>query len=88
MASRQGLSLFVGNLPWTVSTRELRSYVSQFGPVAWARVVFDPKTGLSKGYGFVTMKTRESFNAFINKPGHVLEGSHLSVSERKGPGSE
>ena len=48
MASRQGLSLFFGNLPWTVSARELRSYVSQFGPVAWARVVFDPKTGLSK----------------------------------------
>lgn len=83
MASRQGLSLFVSNLPWTVSSRELRSYISQFGPVAFSRVVFDNKTGLSKGYGFVVMKTRESYNTVINKPGHVLEGSNLSVNEKK-----
>ena len=41
-----------------------------------------------QGYGFVVMKTQESYNTIINKPGHVLEGSHLSVSERKGANGE
>lgn len=83
MAARNGLKLFVGNLPWTVGQRELRQYFSEFGHVALSQVMFDKNTGLSKGYGFVVLGSREAYNAASNKASHILEGSHLNVQPAK-----
>jgi len=83
MAGRQSLKLFVGNIPWTVSGRELRTYFSEFGSVANAKVFFDHRTGISKGFGFVQMNNQESFNAISNKVGHHLEGSILDIQPSK-----
>lgn len=84
-SARQALRVFVGNLPWTISTNELRHFASSFGAVNHAHVVFDKKTGLSKGYGFVNFGNREAYNAVI-KGGtsgagiYFLEGHHINVS--------
>jgi hypothetical protein len=78
---RQVYKIFVGNLPWTIGTQELRQFGSSFGPTLHATVVFDRSTGLSKGYGFITFATREAFSA-ATKGGtgsHILEGNHISV---------
>lgn len=45
--------LFIGNLPYEVSSEELKQYFSQFGPIEEAVVISDATTGRSKGYGFV-----------------------------------
>lgn len=71
--------LFVGNLPWTVGTRELQLYFSKFGPIQQAIVIFDRKTGISKGYGFITYGTRDGYNSAANKQVHHLEGRVLTV---------
>lgn len=79
MASRNLYRMFVGNLPWTVSHRELRQHFSQFGYISNAHVVFDKSTGLSRGFGFIQFGNRNSFDAAINKATHILEGNILDV---------
>jgi hypothetical protein len=73
--------VFVGNLPWTIGTQELRQFASSFGPVQHAIVVFDKTNGLSKGYGFITFATREGFNAatMSGAGSHILEGNHINI---------
>ena len=45
--------LFVGNLPYEVTSEELGQYFSQFGEIEEAVVITDRFSGKSKGYGFV-----------------------------------
>lgn len=71
--------LYVGNLPWTVSHRQLREYFAQFGPVQSARVVFDRSTGISKGYGFIEFSNTSAVANATNKQLHTIEGYNLTV---------
>jgi RNA recognition motif-containing protein len=45
--------LFVGNLPYEVTSEELGEYFAQFGGIEEAVVITDRFNGKSKGYGFV-----------------------------------
>ncbi|XP_037562141.1 SRA stem-loop-interacting RNA-binding protein, mitochondrial isoform X1 [Dermacentor silvarum] len=85
MASRSALRVFVANLPWTVGKKELREHFSQFGYVASSSVVFDKKTGMSKGFGFVAFGNRDGFIGATKQQQHVLEGSTLSVRPATSP---
>lgn len=76
-AGARSVKIFVGNLPWTVGHRELRNYFEQFGKVAWAQIIFDKKTGISKGYGFVSFQKRTTLENLDKTPKHVLENSHI-----------
>ncbi|XP_077553815.1 SRA stem-loop-interacting RNA-binding protein, mitochondrial-like [Haemaphysalis longicornis] len=80
MTSRSALRVFVANLPWTVGKRELREHFSQFGYVTASNVVFDKKTGMSKGFGFVTFGNRDGFVSATKQQQHILEGSTLTVN--------
>ncbi|XP_076364881.1 SRA stem-loop-interacting RNA-binding protein, mitochondrial-like [Tachypleus tridentatus] len=79
MASRSIQRIFVGNLPWTVSRRELREYFSQFGYVTSALVVFNKETGMSRGYGFVNFAKREGYINATKQNDHVLDGAVIRV---------
>lgn len=82
MASQTGRAikrLFVGNLPWTVGHQQLGEYFSQFGRVFNSRVIFDPASGMSKGYGFIDFTDRKGYDDATNKQIHTLEGHTLSV---------
>lgn len=84
MATKVGKSLqkvFVGNLPWTVSHQELRTYFQEFGKVVTARVVFDRKTGLSKGYGFVHFNSLAPLEKIEGEQKHVLEGNYIKIQK-------
>lgn len=72
---------FVGNLPWTVSSRELRKYFTSFGHVATADVLFDHSTGLSKGYGFVQFTTVGGFENVLKNSKHELDGQTLILKK-------
>ncbi|XP_029712670.2 SRA stem-loop-interacting RNA-binding protein, mitochondrial-like [Aedes albopictus] len=71
--------LFVGNLPWTVSTKELQVYFSKYGHVQSSNVIYDKTTGLSRGYGFIVFNTRDGYSNATNKAYHSLEGRVLDV---------
>jgi len=80
-ATRQVFRVFMGNIPWTIGSQELRQFASSFGAVSHASVIFDKSTGMSKGYGFVTFSTREGYNkATMGGAGsHILEGNHINI---------
>lgn len=79
MASRNMTRLFIGNLPWTVGSQELRQYFREFGRIANASVVFNKNTGISKGYGFVTFFGSEAYEKVTNQKTHTLDGWSLTI---------
>ena len=79
MASRYGVKLLVRNLPWTIGTRELQEYFSQFGYVSFAKVIFDTNTGFSQGYGLVRFRDHSHADAVFRKNPHFLEGKNLEI---------
>lgn len=77
------LQLYVGNLPWTVSKRELQNYFCQFGPISKAEVIFNKETGFSRGYGFVVFEMSKSYVKALKTEQHMLEGKLLEISQAK-----
>lgn len=54
------LRLYVGNLPYSMRTPDLRQLFSSFGTVTDAVVMMEPGSNdRSKGFGFVSMTTPE-----------------------------
>ena len=79
-----GKKLYVGNLPYSVSSSELEQMFSQFGSVSSAQVISDRETGRSKGFGFVEMANddeAQAANAAMN--GHEQGGRALTVNEAR-----
>ena len=75
-------NLFVGNLPFTVSSDDLREVFEKFGDVATAQIVSDRATGQSKGFGFVEMKDGAD-EAIANLHGAEWQGRTLTVNEAR-----
>jgi RNA recognition motif-containing protein len=74
--------LFVGSLPWTISSEELRSIFESCGQVSDAIVLTDRQTGRSKGYGFVEFPNDEEGLAAVQKyNGSELQGRKIVVNE-------
>ncbi|KAL9624928.1 MAG: hypothetical protein Q9160_000975 [Pyrenula sp. 1 TL-2023] len=46
-------TIFIRNLPYDTTDDTLFAHFRSFGPIRYARVVYDPSTGLAKGTGFV-----------------------------------
>lgn len=56
----QSKRLYVGNLPYSLRTPDLRQLFSSFGTVEDAVVMMEPgNNDRSKGFGFVTMSSAE-----------------------------
>jgi splicing factor 3B subunit 4 len=55
-----GAKLYVGNLAPDVSDLVLHSLFARFGNIQTCRVVLDPKTGKSRGHGFVSYDNFDS----------------------------
>lgn len=73
--------IFVKNLPWTVSEKELSEYFSKFGSVIDSKVIFDAKTKMSKGFGFVSFKESNAYDDVLNCNEHLLEGRRLKIEK-------
>ena len=52
-------TVYVGNMPWQMTEDDLAQLFGQFADVVGARVVQNPETGRSRGYGFVDLVTVE-----------------------------
>ncbi len=76
--------LYVGNLPFDVTEDDLRSLLSQHGPVNEIAVVMDKVTGRPRGFAFATMNTPEAANATIQAlNGKDWKGRALTVNEAR-----
>jgi len=59
------MKLYVGNLPYSVTSDDLRTTFAEFGEVASVDVITDKYTGQSKGFGFVEMPNNSEADAAI-----------------------
>lgn len=73
--------LFVGNLPWSMSSHSLSDLFSQFGQIVDCVIISDSSTGRSKGFGFVTFATEEEAQkAQSEMSGKDVEGRNIVVN--------
>ena len=80
-----GSRLYVGNLPFNVDEAQLRDFFAQAGHAPTeVTVITDRETGRSRGFGFVTVASREAMEAAAKAlNGAEFAGRALTVNEAK-----
>ncbi len=76
------VTLYVGNISYSMKEEELRKAFGQFGEVVSVKIIIDKRTGKSKGYGFVEMDSEASAEeALKNMNGKELSGRNVKVNK-------
>jgi nucleolysin TIA-1/TIAR len=77
----EGLSVFVGDIGPDVTVEDLReAFADPEASVTDARIVMDPTSGRTKGYGFVTFQDSDSATKALSKNGEILKGRKMRVN--------
>lgn len=78
------MNIYVGNLPFCTTDKELRDIFGQAGSVVSAQVITDRDTGRFRGFGFVEMTSfSEAQDAIQRFHGFSMGGRSLTVNEAK-----
>lgn len=78
------MTLYVGNVPFSLKEEELQNVFSQFGEVTSVKIIKDKFTGKSKGFAFVEMSSSEAGNNAVSQVnGMEVKGRQLKVNEAK-----
>ncbi len=78
------MNIYVGNLSYNTTDRQLEEAFSQYGTVSAARVATDRDTGRARGFGFVEMPDKaEAMKAIDGMNGRDLDGRTLNVNEAR-----
>ena len=76
--------LYVGGLPYSTTSDELKDAFSKAGAVESATIIMDKMTGRSKGFGFVEMSSDEEASKAIDMwNGKDFGGRNLTVNEAR-----
>ncbi len=77
-------NIYVGNLPYSVTSEELREVFERYGEVQSAVVITDRFTGRSRGFGFVEMvDNADAERAIEELNGSNLGGRNIVVNETR-----
>ena len=76
-------ALYVGNLPWTISEQELSAAFEAHAPITSARIITEPETGRSRGFGFVEVEDNDAPKVIKEMNGFQLGGRSLIVNEAR-----
>jgi RNA recognition motif-containing protein len=76
-------TLYVGNLPWSMSEEELADAFSHHAQVVSARIITDRETGRSRGFGFVEVEDQDVEQAVEAMNGTQLGGRDIIVNEAR-----
>lgn len=83
-SSRTGTELYVGNLAYSVSGKDLEKEFGKCGDVANVRIIRNKSNGKSRGYGFVVMAdSRGADEAVARMNGADIKGRSIVVNEAK-----
>ena len=74
-------SIYVGNLPWSITEEELNDLFASYGPVLSVKIITDRDTGRSRGFAFVEMEKEHAQEAIKNIDGSSVGGRNLKVNE-------
>lgn len=78
------MNIYVGNLSFDTSERDLEAAFAAYGAVASARIATDRDTNRPRGFGFVEMASQTEAEAAIGAlNGSQLGGRTLTVNEAK-----
>ena len=78
------MNIYVGNLSFNTTDRDLRQLFESYGAIDEIRVIMDRDTGRSKGFGFVEMPDGTAARTAIAKlQGYEMDGRALTVNEAK-----
>lgn len=78
------MKLYVGNLAFQSSGEEITEVFSKFGTVKDVHLPIDIASGNHRGFGFVTMSSKEEMIAAIKGlNGYELSGRALTVNEAR-----
>lgn len=73
--------LYVGNLPYAMTTDALKSLFSSCGSIVNAKIIMDRETNKSKGFGFVEFSSdEEGAKAIDTLNGKDVGGRPLKVT--------
>jgi cold-inducible RNA-binding protein len=76
--------LYVGNLSYNTTENQLQEIFSEHGPVSGVDLIMDKFNGRPRGFGFVTMETKEGAEAAIQAlNGKNIDGRDLTVNEAR-----
>jgi RNA recognition motif-containing protein len=79
-----GKKLYVGNLGFEVTDKDLEALFAQAGTCDSVAVVTDKFSGQSRGFGFVEMSSSAEAQEAIQKfNGHDLKGRSMKVNEAR-----
>ncbi len=76
-------SIFIGNLPWSVTNADLEAKFSEFGTVLSARVMTDQFSGKSRGFGFVDMEDADAQKAVAAMSGYKWGDREITCNEAR-----
>lgn len=78
--------LYVGNLPYSLTTEDLRNLFAEFGTIVDVTVIMDRATNRSKGFGFVEFDSEDAAQAAIKGMADKdVEGRKLVVNVARAP---
>ncbi|KAI1702985.1 RNA recognition motif domain-containing protein [Ditylenchus destructor] len=76
------LTMFVGNLSPKTTDESLREHFSKYGQLSDCYVKIDPKTELSRGFGYVNFKSKEEFKRAQSAHSHVIDGVKVTFHSK------
>ena len=78
------MNIYIGNLAYSLTERDLEELFSEFGVAENARIITDRDTSRSKGFGFIEMPNQaEAEEAVKQLDGKEVDGRNLKVNEAK-----
>ena len=77
------VTLYVGNLAWSLTEDELASAFSTVTDVQDARIITDRETGRSRGFGFVEVTENDADKTVRDMNGFELRGRKLIVNQAR-----
>jgi len=77
------VTIFVGGLSDNLKEEKLEEYFSQYAENLYARVLRNPKTGLSKGYGFLHLEDKQAAKRILQKKDHSINGRKIDCQIAK-----
>ena len=73
-------SIYVGNIEWDTTEKELEEVFESYGTIRCA-IIKDHASGRSKGFGFIEMEDEEAANSALqNLTGIELRGRTLKIN--------
>ena len=79
-----GKRLYIGNLGFDVTSKELEELFTEAGPCESVTIVTDRATGQSRGFGFVEMASdADAQKAIQSFDGKEFKGRALKVNEAR-----